>query len=656
MGNGADLVSMYEDEEIIMALAKLSHVKPNKLASIKAQLKRQKGFSIREFDRVLKASAQKLQGLEKPPESSETYFVVDGHTARPGEGGRRVRLANFTARITEEIVWDDGLVQTKFFALEGELYDGRKLPRKVVLAKEFPSMNWLYAEWGAGPILEAGYGAKEHMRVAIQQFSESALIRNVYAHTGWRTVGGEWVYLHGGGAIGKDGPVEGIEVELPDPLRNYLLPNPPKGKRLIRAVRASMGLLRIAPEEVSYPLFGAIYRAAVAPCDFSVAIIGATGVGKTELAALAQAHWGKKMDARHLPAGWASTANALEGLASVVKDALLVVDDFCPTGSAAQVYRQHSEADRLLRSQGNRSGRGRLQVNETLRPVREPRGLILITGEDVPRGQSLRARMVILELGRKKGTLRWPRLSKRQADAADGLYAEAMAGFIRWLSGRRNEIDVNKETADMRASVEPSTHRRASTNDASILLGIKYFLEFAQEVQVLDKNEVEEIMNAAREALRRAAKIQTKQMIEAEPAHKFLRLITAALASGHAHVADRDGHAPNAPEIWGWRRGSSPQGACIGWVQGEDLYLEPEAASAVAQRMAHEQGESLGISAQGLGKSLREQGFLKSVERKRKTPFVRKTLQGKERKVLHLHADCLGKKKEYIVLGKGKGD
>ena len=50
----------------------------------------------------------------------------------------------------------------------------------------------------------------------------------------------------------------------------------------------------------------------------------------------------------------------------------------------------HREADRLVRAQGNRSGRQRMRQDSTLRPAKPPRGLLLSTGEDVPRGHSLR--------------------------------------------------------------------------------------------------------------------------------------------------------------------------------------------------------------------------------------------------------------------------
>ena len=84
-------------------------------------------------------------------------------------------------------------------------------------------------------------------------------------------------------------------------------------------------------------------------------LVGPTGSGKSELAALAQQHYGAGLDARHLPGNWSSTENALESLAFVVKDALVVVDDFAPTGRQYDVQAMHRKADRLFRAQGNTS-------------------------------------------------------------------------------------------------------------------------------------------------------------------------------------------------------------------------------------------------------------------------------------------------------------
>src|SRR5439155_20019622 len=131
----------------------------------------------------------------------------------------------------------------------------------------------------------------------------------------------------------------------------------------------------------------------------------------------------------HLPASWRSTANAIEALAFAAKDSILVVDDFAPSGDAYAVARLHKEADALLRAQGNAAGRQRMRADATLRPHRPPRGLLLSTGEDVPRGQSLRARLLILEL--VAGDIDVSRLGACQRVAAEGTYALALSAFVQ---------------------------------------------------------------------------------------------------------------------------------------------------------------------------------------------------------------------------------
>jgi hypothetical protein len=173
---------------------------------------------------------------------------------------------------------------------------------------------------------------------------------------------------------------------------------------------------------VTVPLHAATYRAALGDTDFSIHLSGPTGEGKSELAALCQQHYGPELDSRRLTS-WESTENAIEGQAFQAKDQLIVLDDFAPIGSSYDVQRWHKKADRVLRAKGNASGRQRMRPDTTLRPEKPPRALILSTGEDVPRGQSLRARMLVLELS--PGDLDWHKLTQCQQDAAGGLHARA---------------------------------------------------------------------------------------------------------------------------------------------------------------------------------------------------------------------------------------
>ena len=243
-----------------------------------------------------------------------------------------------------------------------------------------------------------GFSIMDHARAAIQFLSEDVLQRNIFVPTGWRHMNGRWFYLHAGGAIGHDGPEPNIEVSLPDALENYRLPNPPSGQKLSVAVRASLRFLDVAGDCVTVPLLADIWRASLGGTDFTVHVAGETGCGKTEEAVLIRQHFGPDMDSRHLPGNWSSTGNSLEVLAFSAKDTLLVVDDFAPTGTRSEISRYYREADRLLRAQGNRSGRQRLRPDATLKPATPPRGAVVSTEEDVPKGQSLKARLLVTEL------------------------------------------------------------------------------------------------------------------------------------------------------------------------------------------------------------------------------------------------------------------
>jgi hypothetical protein len=49
----------------------------------------------------------------------------------------------------------------------------------------------------------------------------------IFAHLGWRKHGGQWVFLHGGGALSAAGPLGGMQVQLPAALQHFRLCPPP---------------------------------------------------------------------------------------------------------------------------------------------------------------------------------------------------------------------------------------------------------------------------------------------------------------------------------------------------------------------------------------------------------------------------------------------
>jgi hypothetical protein len=402
-------------------------------------------------------------------------------------------LCTFTARIVEEIIHDDGAEQTCRLAVQGALAGGAPLPRREVPAADFAGMRWGLPAWGTRAVLYAGVGAKEHVRCALQVLSGDVPRRTVFCHTGWRQLAGSWLFLHAGGAVGPDGPVAGVEVSLPDALGRFVLPPPPDGEALRDAVRASLRLLELGPPRLTVPLLAAAYRAVLGDTDFALHLAGPTGTYKSEAAALAQQHFGAGLDAGHLPGSWSSTGNALEGLAFAAKDALLVIDDFAPAASVHDVQRYHKEAERLLRAQGNRAGRLRLRADATLRPAKPPRGLVLSTSEDVPRGQLLRARLLVLDVAPgdfgPRPPAPNPALSACQRAAANGTYAAALSGFARWVAARYEGVRaaIPELLAEFREEFAAGgQHARTPGLLADLALGLHYLLFFAYKIEAIE--------------------------------------------------------------------------------------------------------------------------------------------------------------------------
>lgn len=559
-------------------------------------------------------------------------------------------LTNFVARIIRDVAEDDGVETRRFFEVEAEL-KGRRYAFTVP-AERFAAMNWPTEHLGASAIVYAGQGNRDHARVVAQLGSGEVPTVHIYAHTGWRRVNDEWVYLHAGGAIGRVGRVESIRVGFSGNLEKRRLPDPIEREELERAILGSLGLWKLAPRGVTVPLHAATYRAALGETDFGLHLSGPTGEGKSEIAALCQQHYGSELDARSLTS-WESTENAIEGQAFAAKDQLMVLDDFAPTGSSYDVQRWHKKADRVFRAKGNAAGRQRMRPDSTLRPEKKPRASIISTGEDIPRGQSLRARMLTLELS--PGDLDWRRLTTCQRDAAEGLYAAAMAGFVRWLVSRYEEVrtSLKEEHAALREwAAQSNQHKRTPGITADLALGLRYFLLFAHDAGGITAEEAEGLWLQGWEALGEAAGAQGKHQAAGEPTRRFGELLSAAIASGRAHVADAEGDEPREPAGWGWRAARvgtgdyereewRPLGERIGWVEGEDLYLLPEAAFAATQKQGRDSGEPLAVTERTLRKRLHERGLLSSIDEKRETLTVRRTLESRRRGVLHLSAGLL---------------
>jgi len=356
-------------------------------------------------------------------------------------------------------------------------------------------------------------------------------------------------------------------------------------------------------------------RSVLGTSDISEHITGKTGTFKTSVAALAMQHFGAGFERKSLPGSWFGTANANSEKQFILKDALFLIDDFVPQGSSSDVDRQHKDADRILRGQGNNSGRARLSRDATsVRYANPPRGLTLSTGEDVPRGQSLNSRFWLLEFA--PGDVDEEKLTACQGDARIGIYAEAMSAFLQWLAPQYAEVKqrLPQQIEEFRDTATRSgQHARTPEIIANLMLGLRYFLRFAVEVKAVSADDAKELREKAWRALGRGAAAQTRGQASEEPARRFVNLIAAALDRGDACLRE----AATAKPLDG------EKGRCVGWTTDDGLVLlNPESAFATAHELSRQQGEPFSVRMKTLGKRLEERGFLTGHDKHRNTTQV----------------------------------
>jgi hypothetical protein len=160
-----------------------------------------------------------------------------------------------------------------------------------------------------------------------------------------------------------------------------------------------------------------------------------------------------------------------------------------------------------------------------------------------------------------------------------------MSGYVSWFAARYDEVQrrMPDEARELRDKASHAgQHRRTPAIAADLGLGLRYFLKYAWEAGAVGAEEYDTLWERGWKAILEAAASQEVHQAVSEPAGRFIELLRSAISSGRAHIGSTDGEKPeeNAGAL-GWRKTDSeyddwrPQGDRIGWVDGEDLYLEP---------------------------------------------------------------------------------
>jgi hypothetical protein len=274
----------------------------------------------------------------------------------------------------------------------------------------------------------------------------------------------------------------------------------------------------------------------------------------------------------------------------------------------------------------------------SLRMANYSRCMPLGTGEDVPEGQSLLSRLMILEVFPED--IKQAVLTTLQSYLGKQSYAKAMSSYLKWLAPKIGSLGgplLIKQTELRDAAAKSALHKRTPAMVASLMVGFEMFLEFAFEAGAISDLDRQKYKDSAWAALGDAAERQLHFQLSEDPVLRWVELLRAAFISGRAHLVDSKTQGkPDRHRSFGW--GERPngdiiaQGDKIGWYDKDknEIWLNPDLSYSVAQRIALTQHAKISIGKEGLWRRLVDRGFIKRSEKENKNQLKR-TPGGEER-------------------------
>lgn len=553
-------------------------------------------------------------GFPYAAEQGQTYLLgVQTDETGARQIVRRDAIAEFVARIVEEVVAEDG---RRLFVIAGATAQGAPFSLEIG-AKEFADDRSLKAALtaAAGAHAPIHAGMMRHVGPAIQLLSRHEIpTTRLYERTGWA---GERFLIPGRQADGQ-------RIVLPAKLPYHL----PEGE-LALGLECLQQVFTAGRADVITPLVAFMLQAPLAHLAgwreerYALFIKGISGSLKTTAGQLLMSLYGPRFQEDGLLIKWGegATRNALMKLASHAHDLPLLIDNFKPTtggGSKDFVNFIHNaleggDKDRLTRA---------AQLRETCPVYCWP----LLTGEDMPDGDPASlARSLVVTF--RQGAIDTTAFSLAQTLA--GHFHTIGAAWIGWLEtedGRRQARWAREQFPALRRkwaaflhSIEKDAVNRMRV--AANLASNQLTLQVAAHHPVLGPV-VAPYLDDHQAGLKQIATEMAQATSQGLEAQRFLAALRQLLASGRCILLPKGCE----PEVHDRDR-------LLGWCGPDGVYLLPDLARQAAMRAIGDESFST-LSATTLYKQLAELDVIASSDAGRHTKQL--WHQGGKLTTLHL--------------------
>ncbi|MBR4896762.1 MAG: DUF3991 domain-containing protein, partial [Clostridia bacterium] len=314
---------------------------------------------------------------------AEPYFKSSGALwmiRRTAKGDIDTQIATFAPRILRETILHNSNEDQKLFVLGGISASGEVLPECEIPAKDLGRMDWVDNSMPSDCLLFVEGQADKHVKNAIKTTASLAKHTDVWCYTGWQKIDGRWEFLMPG--YGEQ------EVRLTDNLKRYALEPDCRDDDLLSFAAFVLSddiphayLLPVLCHTFLSPLNEFMNQAGMQP-RYLLTMIGQTGSYKSSLAAVVLSSFGEfAIDS--FPLTFRSTANSVPEVGHILKDVLLVIDDYHPL-SKKDAEEMKNVLQVAVRAWGDHAGRTRLRPDASINEPKAPRGNVIVTGEFLP--------------------------------------------------------------------------------------------------------------------------------------------------------------------------------------------------------------------------------------------------------------------------------
>jgi len=451
-------------------------------------------------------------------------------------------VSNFIAYPSSKINLINGKdVQTKY-VMQCHILDNENLtlPEIIIDVDAYSKCNFIVGSpWDKYAIISAGRGNTDRQREVMQIFARDYMNeKNLYVHTGFRTINDRLCYLYHGGVIGG---VENVDVDLSnDNLERFCFTD--KEFDIIQALKRSLSFLEVADYKITIPLLATIYLSPLTTilaehdihADFILYIQGKSGSRKSSITAVALSHFGN-FDRNTFPCNFRDTLNTIEKRAFTLKDTTNVVDDYNPEIFGSKKL---DTMEKLYAMYGDRVGRSRMsQDGMTLKSGYTARGLCIATGEMIPEvAQSRIARSLIVTV--QQNSIDNAQLSELQDNQEE--LAFCMKKYIEWVIQNIDRVIEYSKTLfkEHRKTQSNANHGRTNEISAVVNIGFTLFTQFLLEHNVIDNDRKLYLDKQAESVFKELVEEQTQEITELKPTELFYSILDELIATNKVSYID----------------------------------------------------------------------------------------------------------------------